>query len=565
MKWSEADVQKAREHFWAFVYIVWRSIDLPQPTPIQIDIANYLQNPPKDRIILEGFRGVAKSFLTCAYVVWRLWKERQLKILIVSASGDRADANARFIKRIIQTLPFLSDMIADKGQLDTQNIFDVGGVVPDISPSVKSIGITGQITGTRADILIADDVEVPKNSATQQQRDKLSEAVKEFDAILKPKGQIIYLGTPQTESSLYNVLKDRGYIVRVWPVLYPQISKIEDHYGNTLAPSIYDKLMANPELEGKPTDPKRFSEDEIAKRSLSYGKAGFALQFMLNTRLSDAEKYPLKVSDLIITSLDMKESSLKWSWAKGREQLLKDIPCTAMAGDYYYCELSRSEETMPYQTTIMAVDPSGRGTDETVYAIIKYLNGYLFLMDMGGFKEGYSDMTLTQLANRAKFWDVDVVVPEDNFGDGMFTKLMTPIFNRIHPCGIEPVVNRGQKEARMIDTLEPVMMRHKLIVNQPVVEQDYKVFMQDYHYSLIYQMTHLCREKNALSHDDRLDALTIGVAYFLENMDVDEDRQLTELTAEQLEDWLCESVLPNHTDNVNNNKCIKAIRKLREN
>ena len=87
-------------------------------------------------------------------------------------------------------------------------------------------------------------VEVPKNSATQQQRDKLSEAVKEFDAILKPKGQIIYLGTPQTESSLYNVLKDRGYIVRVWPVLYPQISKIEDHYGNTLAPSIYDKLMA---------------------------------------------------------------------------------------------------------------------------------------------------------------------------------------------------------------------------------------------------------------------------------------------------------------------------------
>lgn len=125
--------------------------------PFKLTLQTISRTPPKDRIILEGFRGVAKSFLTCAYVVWRLWKERQLKILIVSASGDRADANARFIKRIIQTLPFLSDMIADKGQLDTQNIFDVGGVVPDISPSVKSIGITGQITGTRADILIADD------------------------------------------------------------------------------------------------------------------------------------------------------------------------------------------------------------------------------------------------------------------------------------------------------------------------------------------------------------------------------------------------------------------------
>ena len=157
MIWSEDDIEKAKEHFWAFVYIVWKSIDLPQPTPIQIDIANYLQKPPADRIIIEGFRGVAKSFLTCAYVVWRLWKDRQLNTLIVSASGDRADANARFIKRIIHTLPFLSDMIASKDQLDTQNIFDVGGTVPDISPSVKSIGITGQITGTRADLLIADD------------------------------------------------------------------------------------------------------------------------------------------------------------------------------------------------------------------------------------------------------------------------------------------------------------------------------------------------------------------------------------------------------------------------
>ena len=157
MMWSESDIKRAYKHFWVFVYIVWRSIDLPAPTPIQLDIANYLENPPTDRIIIQGFRGVAKSFLTCAYVVWRLWKNNQLKVEIISASGDRADANARFIKRIIHTIPFLSALIADKNQLDTQNIFDVGGAVPDISPSVKSIGITGQITGTRADILIADD------------------------------------------------------------------------------------------------------------------------------------------------------------------------------------------------------------------------------------------------------------------------------------------------------------------------------------------------------------------------------------------------------------------------
>lgn len=542
--WTKRDIKNAQENFWAFVYIVWHEIGLPNPTPVQVDIANYLQHPPSDRIIIEGFRGVAKSFLTCAFAVWALWKDRQTKVLIVSASGDRADANARFIKQIIRTIPFLADMIADKDQLNTQNIFDVGGAIPDISPSVKSIGITGQITGTRADLLISDDVEVPKNSATQQQRDKLSEAVKEYDAILKPNGRIVYLGTPQTESSLYNKLQDRGYTARVWTIVYPNVEDIDDQYKDTLAPFIKDKVLKDPTLQGKPTDPTRFDEIEIAKRQLSYGKAGFALQFMLNTRLSDFEKYPLKVSDWIVSSLDMNEASIKWAWARGKEQLINDIPCTAMTGDYYYSELSRSPDTRPYDTTIMTIDSSGRGTDETAYCIMKYLNGYLFCMDIGGFKEGYSDITLQQLATRARFWNVDLVLPEANYGDGMFTKLMTPVFNKIHPCGIEEIKNKGQKEMRIIDTLEPVMMRHRLIMNRPILEADYRIFQSDYKYSLVYQLTRLCRDKGALAHDDRLDALSMAVAHFTEMMDINDEDKIKEITEEELDKWLNVSVIP---------------------
>lgn len=361
-EWTQEDIEKAKAHFWAFVYIVWKSIALPEPTPIQVDIAQFLQNPPSDRVIIQGFRGVAKSFLTCAYAVWRLWDDRQLKVLIVSASGDRADANARFIKRIIQTISFLSDMRAAKDQLDTQNLFDVGGKIADISPSVKSVGITGQITGTRADLLIADDVEIPKNSGTQIQRDKLSEAVKEFDAILKPGGQIIYLGTPQNEASLYNALQQRGYVTRIWTVQYPENSAERESYGVTLAPFIADRYDADPEKwKGIPTDPKRFNEIEIAKRKLSYGRAGFALQFLLNTNLSDFEKYPLKVSDLIVESLDFRSTSLSWSWASGTQQRLADIPCVALKGDMYYAPMARSPETATYTGTVMAIDPSGRG------------------------------------------------------------------------------------------------------------------------------------------------------------------------------------------------------------
>ena len=403
-------------------------------------------------------------------------------------------------------------------------------------------------------------VEVPKNSGTQMQRDKLAEAVKEYDAILKPNGQIIYLGTPQNEASLYNTLQQRGYITRIWTVLYPESQVERDSYGDNLAPFIAQRYDSDPEKwAGKPTDPERFDDIEIAKRKLSYGRAGFALQFMLNTNLSDYEKYPLKVSDLIVEELDMHETSTKWSWANGIQQRLQDIPCVAMKGDMYYAPLSRSPETMPYTGTVMAIDPSGRGKDESSYAIMKSLNGYLFLMDVGGFEEGYSDLTLTKMAQLAKFWEVNEVVVEANFGDGMFTKVMTPIFSKIHPCAITEVKNTKQKELRIIDTLEPVLMRHKLIVNRSVIENDYRRYETNQAYSLIYQMTRMCRDKNAIAHDDRLDAVTMATSYWLDNMDVDSDR-LPEISEMELEDWINEGVLKKAEST---NKCLRNIKELR--
>ena len=561
MNWSDADIAKAQKHFWAFVYIVWKSIGLPDPTPIQVDIAQYLQNPPSDRIVIQGFRGVAKSFLTCAYAVWRLWSNRDLKVLIISASRDRADDNARFVKSIIRTIPFLADMKADKTQLDTQNIFNVGGAQADISPSVKSVGITGQITGTRADLLISDDVEVPKNSGTQLQRDKLSEAVKEYDAILKPGGQIIYLGTPQNEASLYNTLQKRGYSTRIWTVLYPESEAELLSYGGSLAPFITERYYSDPEkYAGQPTDPKRFDDIEIEKRRLSYGRAGFALQFMLNTNLSDYEKYPLKVSDLIIDSLDPHETSTKWAWANGSAQRLGDIPCVAMNGDMYYAPLSRSPETQPYTGTVMAIDPAGRGSDESAYAVVKALNGYLFLMDVGGFTEGYSDLALTQMAQLAKFWQVNEVIVEANFGDGMFTKIMSPIFAKIHPCAITEVKHTKQKELRIIDTLEPILMRHKLIVNQSVIESDYRRYEQGQAYSLIYQMTRICRDKNAIAHDDRLDAVTMAAAYWLSHMDMDGDKK-KEGSERSIEEMMDEGIMTQQDER--GAQCVKNIKLLR--
>ena len=116
--------------------------------------------------------------------------------------------------------------------------------------------------------------------------------------------------------------------------------------------------------------------------------------------------------------------------------------------------------------------------------------------------------------------------------------MFKPVLNKIHPCSYEEVKNNTQKECRIIDTLEPVLMRHKMIVNTSVLVDDYKVYEKDQQYSLIYQLTRICRDRGALGHDDRLDALTMAVAYWLDVLDRDSDIGMQELLEEDLEKWL---------------------------
>lgn len=539
---QEADValiDRMKKNFIVFLWFCWKVISLPNPTPIQYDMAKVLQNPPGKRFIIQGFRGVAKSFITCAYVVWLLWNNPQLKIMIVSASKERADANSQFIKKIISEIGFLHHLKAKAGQVDTVVKFDVGPKLPDHSPSVKSVGITGQLTGSRADYIIADDVEVPGNSSTQGARDKLFELVKEFDAILKPGGSVIYLGTPQNEMSLYNELLQRGYTTLIWPARYPRDEKQRNSYGARLAPFLADKFDADPKgLAWKPTDPMRFDETDLREREVSYGKAGFSLQFMLDTSLSDAEKYPLRLRDLIVGLFAKDKAPMSYDWLPG-DSTKTDLPAMGMRGDSFFRAFNTSREMSSYTGKLMAIDPSGRGKDETGYAVVYFLNGHLFLMEGGGFRGGYDDETLEKLADVAKKWGVYDVIIEGNFGDGMFQKLFEPVLYRKHKCTVEEVKSKGQKEVRIADTLEPLLGAHKLIVSESAIEHDYNssVNIDGHHdpkYSLFYQMTRLTRERGSLAHDDRLDALAIACAFWVERMNADVARGVENATEDFL-------------------------------
>lgn len=518
--------------FRKFVFVVWQHLGLPEPTPVQYDIARYLQDAPR-RAVIEAFRGVGKSWLTSAFVCWILLNDPQKKVLVVSASKERADAFSTFVKRLINEVPILQHLKPADGQRDSVIAFDVGPATPDHSPSVKSVGITGQITGSRADVLIADDVEVPNNSATQMMRDKLSESVKEFDAILKPGGRIIYLGTPQTEMSLYNQLPERGYEIRVWPALYPELNQVIKYQGR-LAPMVTLAMEKDSTLSAKPTDPKRFDEADLLERRASYGRSGFALQFMLDTSLSDGDRYPLKVSDLIVQNLNPTMAHLKVAWAAAPELTINDLPNVALTGDRYYRPMWHSDDMSEYTGAVMSIDPSGRGKDETGYSVVKALAGNLYLTAAGGISGGYEEATLEQLARLAKAHQVKYIIIEANFGDGMFTQLFKPVLGRIYPCTVEEVKHSTQKEARIIDTLEPVMSSHRLIVDQRVIQNDFDT-AREVKYSLFYQLTRITRDRGALVHDDRLDALAIAVNYWVETMGRDNSKAADQIKSEAMD------------------------------
>lgn len=514
---------KELHDFRNFLYVTWEHLNLPEPTPVQYRIADFLQNGPRRRVV-QAFRGVGKSFVTSAYVVWRLAMNPQANILVVSASKSRADDFSTFTRMLIDLMPILEPLKPQEGQRDSRIAFDVGPAEPDHSPSVKSVGVSGQLTGSRADEIVADDIEVVNNSATQDMRDKLADLIKEFDAILKPGGQITYLGTPQCEDSVYSRLNDRGYTTRIWPARYPDKALV-DIYGDKLCTEITTELSRNPKLVNKPVDPKRFNDKDLLERELSYGRSGFQLQFMLNTSLSDADRYPLKLNDLVVVSgcSTWAEAPISVTWASGPLQVdeCKSLPHVGLRGDKFVAPLRVSSTFEPWMGAVMYIDPAGRGADETAYAVVKMHAGNLWLTASGGLRGGSTEENLTKLAQVAKSQKVNHVRVEANYGDGMFTQLFKPILNRIYPVSVEDTkVGQVQKEKRVIGSLEPVMNQHRLIVAAEVIKADFHE--TDLNNQLFYQISRLTNERGALRHDDRIDALAGAVSYWTERMSVDQ-------------------------------------------
>ena len=526
-------VEKLAAEFEFFAEQLWDQIDLPALARHQRQMARWLQDGPRRRGIL-AFRGASKTWITLAYCAWCLFRDPDARVLLVSKSEKHSKDSLFMVRRWISQVPFLQHMLPAKraGQRDSATKFDIGTAPYDRVPSFTAASITGQITGTRASLIISDDVETMMNTLTQEMRDRLKAHVSEYENILLPPSEdkqtsIIYLGTPHSVISLYDALAEGGYAFQSWPARYPGKPWPD---LDPLAQDLRDDLGEGRAKPDDPIWPDRFTDEDLSEREAAEGRSTFGMQFQMLTSLGDGMEYPLKLQDFIVMPVNRDKAPLTVAWGqtndRGGTTRIEEITSLGFGSDGFYAPIRYDEQWAPYTSTRMWIDPSGAGADSTAYAICSYLGGNIWVHEVKGLPGGFGSETLSELARAAREFRVREVIVESNFGQSMFSSLLEPVLHRhfIEPgsehcpdgwgCSIDSVRVSGQKEVRIIQALEPAMGSRRVILDPRVASNQV----------LQKQLVHLTRDRNCLKHDDEIEALAMCVKTFEDIMDVDPER-----------------------------------------
>lgn len=553
--------QVVREAFPEFVDFAHAAMDHLgfELTWMQADMAEYMQHGPLYSMV-QAQRGEAKSTIACLRGVWEIIQNPSARVLLISGSSDKAEENGKLMHGLITNWPMLEYLAPDKYAGDRTSVvsFDVHWSLKgvDKSASVTCLGITSSLQGYRADLLIPDDIETTKNGLSATQRGQLEHLSKEFSSICAdPGSRIIYLGTPQTKDSIYNNLPNRGFDVRIWPGRFPTEEQ-ESKYGTHLAPSILERMAILGErcrtgggLDGSmgwPTDPQRFDEQALQKKELDQGPEGFELQFMLNTTLSDAARQQLKLRDLIV--LDAAHDAVPEQVYWQADQRLK-LPLGAdfpVLDAELYLSAGSNGAFSPLSAVTMYIDPAGNGGDEIAFAIGGCVGPFIHLLGWGGYRGGFEEDNLQKLAELVTQFGVTNVLVEKNMGAGAVTVIIQNYFlnvAQLKGVAIGEVSVHGQKERRIIDTLRPVMQRHRLVVHRSAIEMDLdliRVYPFDKRKlrSGFYQMQNITTDRGSLDKDDRIDALEGLVRHLVGFLAIDEEKEAENRAKQKVEEFI---------------------------
>lgn len=563
------DLQLLHDYFAYFLEAFYHESGLIEKAPIgevELDMCHYVQFGPNDRIVL-AYRGVGKTTMfTVLYSLWRLLRNPQIAIKIVSKTSGHARDVVRECRERIEQAWFLSGLIPRDDAVDNDTMFYVGARDKvDKNPSIMAVGIDGQITGTRAHLLIGDDVETQDNTKTLAARDTLAAKCGEFVEVTsfadpvegRGQGEIVICMTPHHEDSVCNRLIKTGFDARTWPVMLPpEGGDFAREKIRTLAPTVREAAEQHELAHGPigdhdiiPTTPYRFGVEDIVRRQ-SFGDLHFAKNGMLIADLGSRHR-PLRLSDLIVPDFDFRGGTVPIEIVYGKSDengstAREDIENVGYGTERIYRQVAipdrrnESNKWARLRDIRMRVDPSGHGEDETAYAIGGFMAGYIWVMDVGGYGGSYSSEhgghknIFVALANRARELGVRRITVEQNYAGEMFRDSLEVELNRLwiepgddswpqHPdgwrCSVETEGSgSGKKEDRIISALAGPLAQHRLVMHEDAIRPEEGL---DRDYELQYQFSGM-RPGGGTKHDDRIDALAGLVASFQSGLRGDE-------------------------------------------
>jgi hypothetical protein len=496
-----------------------------EPDPLQYDIADWMQSsPPSEdgirRSQIQAMRGCGKSVIACVYCAWLWYCNPTIRIVVVSSVAKKANEFAGLVKQILDKAALLEHLRPDpdegvtmrhgkkiqslKKQKNAEDCFDIRGCGPGKDPSFSAYPVFGGWTGSHPDVIIPDDVEIPENSLTVLKRERLFEKLRECESLVMEGGQVLYMGTPQTEESIYTKLDNAGYKIRRWPSELPDPE--DEVRSHNVSPWLIHRVRQG-EAIGSPSYPERFPLSRLIEKK-AQGLAYYNLQFLLDTSLADEERYPLKLRNLIVldTPIDMAPSNVLW----GTAQRITHIDYVSFTGDHLHTPAFVEEAWQPFNAKVMYIDPAGSGADKVGYCVLGFLNGLFYIMDVGGLEgKGTSDAIMIKLSKIASTYGIQKVIVESNWAgskdESTYARLLQPHMAKWNgPTQIGTKYVKGQKERRILDCLEPLVNNHRIVISEKAAKCS----------SFTYQFTHITRDAGSLGHEDELDAVYGAVAEF---------------------------------------------------
>ena len=522
---TQAFRTEMEEDFRVFCHFAWKEAFGFTPHKIQLDFANLMQESLGTCTVLMALREFGKTIMDATFIDWFLYCDPNRTVLVVSANIGRSKEITGTALAIIKACQFLHHMVPMGSDLDGRMAFKVGNTtVVTKEASCVATSIKAGNTGSHADLILSDDIEIPKNSNTQTKREEIMAGVDEYTYILNGGGTELYIGTPQTEDSVYfKFMKSGEYLMHKVPGEYPDPS--DEKNMQYIAQFLLEDLRAGRVEAGDPTYPERFDAETLAKVKAK-SPSTYPLQIKLDTTAGDEGRYPLKLKDFIVMDLSPKyaPNRVMWNTANPRD----DIDSVGLGKDKFYAP-AFVDWSVPreYEHSIMGIDPAGTGPDEVGFCVAKSVIGNVFVTAAGGIDGGYDDATLKKLCMIAAEQGVKELRIEKNWSDGLYAKNLARVMGSMGlRIPITDVTAKGQKEIRIIETLEPAMSSHKVIIDSRVARDQ----------KLMEQITRITRDRGSLVHDDRIDAMEICISGFKDVFLLDTDAMIEKKTSDDFQD-----------------------------